>query len=119
MPRGDSVKVAFRKLTRVFLTASRQVSQGRNALTQMGVPRISAILYETYILISRPRYDEKLGVWLPYASVAWNSDKYHYHQLTNLGKSFETQEERKLSASSMLAIGLTSISQTEPGEFAS
>jgi hypothetical protein len=60
---------------------------------QMGVPRMAGILDGIYILISRPRYDEKLGVWHPYASIAWDGDKYHYHQLTNLGKSFETKEE--------------------------
>jgi hypothetical protein len=59
----------------------------------MGVPRMAAILYETYILISRPDFDKKLGAWIPYASVAWDGDKYHYHQLTKLGKSFETREE--------------------------
>jgi hypothetical protein len=59
----------------------------------MGVPRMSAILYGTYILISRPRYDEKLRVWLSYASVSWDGAKYHYHQLKDLDKTFETEEE--------------------------
>jgi hypothetical protein len=59
----------------------------------MGVLPMAAILYGIYILVSRPRYDEKLGVWLPYASVSWDGNKYQYHQLTSLGKSFDTQEE--------------------------
>ena len=60
---------------------------------QMGIPRMAGILYGIYILISRPRYDDKLAVWLPYASVSWDGNKYQYHQLTSLGKSFDTQEE--------------------------
>jgi hypothetical protein len=59
----------------------------------MGVLPMPGILYGIYILISRPRYDEKLAVWLPYASVSWDGNKYQYHQLTKLGKSFETEEE--------------------------
>jgi len=59
----------------------------------MGVPRMSALQYGIYILISRPRYDEKLRLWLPYVSISWDGDKFHYHQLKDLGKSFETQEE--------------------------
>jgi hypothetical protein len=54
---------------------------------------MSAILYGTYILISRPRYDEKLRVWLAYASISWDGTKYHYHQLMDLVKTFETEEE--------------------------
>ena len=54
---------------------------------------MAAILYETYVLISRPRYDGELKVWLPYASTWHHPKRYHYHQLTKLGKSFETEEE--------------------------
>ena len=50
-----------------------------------------ALQYGIYILISRPRYDEKLKVWFPYASVSWNGDKFHYHQLKDLADTFETQ----------------------------
>jgi hypothetical protein len=59
----------------------------------MGVPRMSAILYGTYILISRPRYDEKLRVWFAYASISWDGATYHYHQLNDLKNNFETEEE--------------------------
>jgi hypothetical protein len=59
----------------------------------MGVPRMSAILYGTYILISRPRYDDKLRVWLAYASVSWDGVNSHYHQLNDLKNNFETEEE--------------------------
>jgi hypothetical protein len=58
----------------------------------MGVPRMAATLYGIYVLISRPRYDEKLRVWLPYASISWDAAKFHYHQLNDLVKSFETEE---------------------------
>lgn len=53
---------------------------------------MAAILYGTYVLISRPRFDDKLRAWLPYASVSWDDYKFHYHQLTDLVKSFETEE---------------------------
>jgi hypothetical protein len=54
---------------------------------------MAAILYRKYISISRPRYDEKLRVWLPYASISSHGDKFHYYQLKNLDKSFETEDE--------------------------
>ena len=54
---------------------------------------MAAILYGIYVLISRPHHDERLGVWRPYASISWDGDKFHYHQLNNLDKSFETEEE--------------------------
>ena len=54
---------------------------------------MAALLYGIHILISRPRYDDKLRVWLPYASISWEDNKYHYHQLNDLGKNFETEEE--------------------------
>lgn len=49
--------------------------------------------YGIYILISRPHYDEKLKAWIPYASVSWNGDQFHYHQLKELGETFRTEEE--------------------------
>jgi hypothetical protein len=51
-----------------------------------------AILYGIYVLISRPHYDEKLRVWHPYASIT-RDDQFHYHQLNNLDKTFETEKE--------------------------
>ena len=54
---------------------------------------MSSVLFGKSILISRPRYDEKLGAWIPYASVSWDGDKFHYHQLHDLNKSFATEEE--------------------------
>ena len=53
---------------------------------------MSAILYGAYILISRPRYDEKLRVWLAYASI-FRDDAFSYHQLKTLVEIFETEEE--------------------------
>ena len=54
---------------------------------------MSAILYGTYILISRPRYDEKLRVWFAYASISWDGATYHYNQLNDLKNTFENEEE--------------------------
>ena len=54
---------------------------------------MSALQYGKYILISRPHYDEKLRTWVSYASVSWNGDKFHYHQLKDLENTFETEEE--------------------------
>ena len=54
---------------------------------------MAAILYGICILISRPRYDDKLRVWFAYASVSWDGAKYHYHQLNDLDKRFESEEE--------------------------
>ena len=54
---------------------------------------MAAIPYGIYILISRPHYDEKLEVWFAYASICWNGDKFHYHQLRDLKETFQTEEE--------------------------
>jgi|GEM_PF-2873606 hypothetical protein len=54
---------------------------------------MTAIQYGIYFLISRPRYDEKLKIWFAYASVSWSNDKFHYHQLKNLERTFENEEE--------------------------
>jgi hypothetical protein len=51
------------------------------------------LVYEKYILISRPSYDETLGAWIPYASASWDGDKFHYRQFKDLGKTFDTEEE--------------------------
>jgi hypothetical protein len=47
-------------------------------------------MYEDYLLISRPYYDERRGRWVPYARV---SLEFHHHRLIDLGKTFETEEE--------------------------
>ena len=55
---------------------------------------MSTVLYRKYYtLISRPHYDEKLRVWFAYASTCWDLDKFHYHQLTDFEKSFQTEEQ--------------------------
>ena len=54
---------------------------------------MATVLYEKYILISRPRYDEKFRLWVPYASISWDGDKFHYQQLNKFEKSFQTEEE--------------------------
>ena len=59
----------------------------------MGVPPMSALFYGKYVLISRPHYDEKLGAWVPYASVSWDGDTFHYHQLKDLKQTFRGESE--------------------------
>jgi hypothetical protein len=59
----------------------------------MGVPRLSALFYGKYVLISGPRYDEKREVWVPSASVCWDHEGFHYHQLQHLTKTFTTEEQ--------------------------
>jgi hypothetical protein len=55
---------------------------------------MSTVLYRKYYtLISRPRYDEKLRVWFPYASASWDGDKFQCHQLRDFEKSFQTEKE--------------------------
>ena len=53
-----------------------------------------ALHYGKYILISRPLHDAILDIWTPYASVSWNKEKeFRYHQIKDLDKTFDTQEE--------------------------
>ena len=54
---------------------------------------MATVLYGKYMLISRPRYDENLRVWFAYASTSCYGDTFHYHQLTDFEKSFQTEEE--------------------------
>ena len=56
---------------------------------------MAASEYKKYVLISRPRFDEKAGVWLPYASVVADGDgrNFYYRQLKDLNTSFETEEQ--------------------------
>ena len=54
---------------------------------------MSASQYGKYTLISRPHYDEKLKSWIPYSSVFWPADKFHYHQLHDHENTFHTVEE--------------------------
>jgi hypothetical protein len=65
----------------------------------MGVPRMTATQYKKYILISRPYYDHKLGIWIPNASVVQDvfngggQNNFYYHQLKDLNQSFEREEQ--------------------------
>ena len=55
---------------------------------------MSALQYGKYVLISRPHYDDNFGAWLPYASVAWDGETFHYQQLHDFeNKIFETEDE--------------------------
>ena len=51
------------------------------------------LLYGKCISISRPQYDEKLEAWIPYASVSWDGDKFHYYRLKDRTETFETEDE--------------------------
>jgi hypothetical protein len=72
---------------------------------------MTAVQYRKYTLISRPEYDEKLGVWLPYASVArdvfGDADQSYYHQMRTSERASREKNKRYLSASLSLALGLT------------
>ena len=54
---------------------------------------MSTVLYGKYMLISRPRYDEKLRVWFPYASISWYGHTFLYQQLTDFERSFQSEEQ--------------------------
>ena len=54
---------------------------------------MATVMYGRYMLISRPRYDVKFRLWFPYASISWGADKFHFHQLNDFEKSFQTEEE--------------------------
>jgi hypothetical protein len=54
---------------------------------------MAAKFYEKYFLISRPRYDKKLRAWVPYVRIYWGDNEFYHHQLKDLEKNFETQEE--------------------------
>jgi len=57
---------------------------------------MSAEEYGKYFLISRPRYDDELRLWLPYASV-WSRDPagcYSLeHRWADYNRAFETETE--------------------------
>jgi hypothetical protein len=58
---------------------------------ESGMP---ALHYGKYVLISRPLHDAIFYIWTPYASVSWNKEKeFRYHQIKDLDKTFDTQEE--------------------------
>ena len=54
---------------------------------------MAAKFYANYFLISRPRYDKKLGAWRPYVRIYWGGVEFYLHELKDLFKTFETQEE--------------------------
>lgn len=51
--------------------------------------------YGKYIIISRARFDDNAGVWLPYASVVADGDErnFYYRQFMNLNTTFKTEEQ--------------------------
>ena len=47
-------------------------------------------------MMSRARFNEKIKVWQPYASVAadiFEGDHFYYHQLKGLNATFETEKQ--------------------------
>ena len=77
---------------------------------------MTASMYRKHTLFSRPYYDDELEVWMPYATVVQdvfedgNQDNFYYHEMKNLNQSFEREEQPYVSASSVVAVGLTNIS---------
>jgi hypothetical protein len=65
----------------------------------MGVPRMTVSQYRKYTLISRPYYDDKIGVWIPNASVVRDvftcddQNNSYYHQMKDTHQSFEREEQ--------------------------
>ncbi len=50
--------------------------------------------YGKYIIISRARFDDNAGVWLPYASVVADGERnFYYRQFMNLNTTFKTEEQ--------------------------
>ena len=60
---------------------------------------MTATQYKKYSITSRPYYDDKLGVWIPNASVVRDAfrgggqNNFYYHQLKDLNQSFEREEQ--------------------------
>ena len=77
---------------------------------------MTASIYRKHTLFSRPYYDDELEGWMPYASVVQDvfidgdQNNFYYHEMKNLNQSFEREEQAYVSASSAVAVGLTSIS---------
>jgi hypothetical protein len=77
----------------------------------MGVPRMTASMYRKHTLFSGPYYDDKLEGWMPYARVVQDvlidgdKNNVYHHEMKNLNQS-----KRCVSASSVVAVGLTNIS---------
>jgi hypothetical protein len=58
---------------------------------------MAVLEYRKHILVSRPHLDQQLGLWIPYASVAWQGvDGYRFHRFTNLVQTFKTEEDAEV-----------------------
>jgi hypothetical protein len=77
----------------IFISTGQPGPERLNKFEEFHMP---TSIYRKYILMSRSRYDEKAGVWEPYASVAadvLDEKNFYYHQLKDLNSSFETEEQ--------------------------
>jgi hypothetical protein len=55
---------------------------------------MAVLHYKKHIVISRPRLDENLGLWIPYISVAWQADDgFRFRRFSDLAQTFLTEEE--------------------------
>ena len=50
--------------------------------------------YGKYIIISRARFDDNAGFWLPYDSVVADGERnFYYRQFMDVNTRFETEEQ--------------------------
>ena len=88
----------------------------RPASLNMGVPRMTASMYRKHTLFSGPYYDDELEGWMSYASVVQDvfidgdKNNFYYHEMKNLNQASRLKSKRYVSASSVVAVGLTNIS---------
>jgi hypothetical protein len=51
-------------------------------------------VYADCVLTSRPRFNSRLQLWVPYASIAWaEQNKSRYHELEIFPEAFESEAE--------------------------
>jgi hypothetical protein len=54
----------------------------------------SVMEYRKYTIVSRPRLDHLLGLWIPYASAYWQShDGLHFHRFAAIENTFVAEDE--------------------------
>ena len=55
---------------------------------------MAVLEYRKHILVSHPHLNELLGLWIPYASVAWDAEQgFRFRHFSALGKTFISEVE--------------------------
>jgi hypothetical protein len=55
---------------------------------------MAVLEYRKHILVSRPHLDQLLGLWVPYASVAWQGDDgYQFQRFSDFNTTFNSEKE--------------------------